>query len=258
MKLRFEAAQLPYSVNGILQFIGPEQSSFWSAPFFHFYPDINQGEFQKIDVPERRQFLLDYFSEMGERNPGQLERKQEDYSAYWSTQEYHIVTAFQDTFEENLADRFNDMVCRITYNPICPRYLSNRSFDIFYQSSPQGAVGLALHEITHFLWFDLWQQLFRDNPEEYETPHLKWILSEMVVHPILGDERLASINPYYQNRMDVYPYFFTMEIEGKCILDTLDEMYHSLDIRRFMEESYYYCRKHEAQIRKHIQSSEGI
>lgn len=55
----------------------------------------------------------------------------------------------------------------------------------------------------------------------------------------------------------MYPYFYTMEIGGKPLLDTLYAMYRSMPMTRFMEESYRYCQSHEKTIRAHIEKSEA-
>ena len=45
-------------------------------------------------------------------------------------------------------------------------------------NSEKGAIGSAIHEIIHFVWFYVWNQTFADSYEEYETLSLKWILSD--------------------------------------------------------------------------------
>lgn len=106
---------------------------------------------------------------------------------------------------------------------------------------------------------EMFNDLFKDSYEEYENPSLKWILSELVVEAVMSDERLSSINPYYPREQGgcIYPYFFTMEIEGVPITDTVHEMYRTMEISEFMEESYTFCQKHEAEIREHIWHSEN-
>ena len=143
-------------------------------------------------------------------------------------------------------------------NPISPRYLKERTFTIFYLNSEKGMMGLSIHEIIHFVWFLVWTRLFEDSYEEYETPSLKWILSEMVVESIMKDERLSSINPYFprENGGCIYPYFYDLAVEEKPILDTLDELYRNRNIQDFMKESYAYCLAHETEIREHIRRSE--
>ena len=48
-----------------------------------------------------------------------------------------------------------------------------------------------------------------------------------------------------------------LKVNGDLIIDTLDEMYHSLNIVDFMKSSYTYCLKYETEIRAHIKLSEG-
>ena len=81
----------------------------------------------------------------------------------------------------------------------------------------------------------------------------------MVVESIMKDERLSSINPYFQreNGGCIYPYFFDMVVDGKLVLDTLDAMYKSQSIEEFMQSSYSYCVEHEVEIREHISKAEG-
>jgi dolichol kinase len=115
-----------------------------------------------------------------------------------------------------------------------------------------GYQGTALHEIIHLIWFFVWNNHFNDNNYDYETPHLKWIFSEMVVDPIMRhDERLYSINPYFESGC-TYEYFYTMEIEGTPILDTMLRLYESNTIITFMEKGYKYCLEHETEIRKQM------
>ena len=118
---------------------------------------------------------------------------------------------------------------------------------------------MSIHEIIHFVWFDVWHSLFGDSFEEYERPSLKWILSEMAVESVMSDPRLSSINPYFPGESGgcIYPYFFDMEAGGAPILDTLDEMYKNEDIRSFMRDSYAYCLEHEREIRGHIERAEA-
>ena len=147
----------------------------------------------------------------------------------------------------------------MSLNHIEPSFLKEHCYETFYLNSANGAIGGGIHEIIHFIWFYVWNQLFGDSYDEYERPSLKWILREMVVESVMRDERLSSINPYFprENGGCVYPYFFDMMVDGKPILDTLDAMYRSQNIEDFMRSSYAYCQEHEAVIREHILKSEG-
>ncbi len=148
---------------------------------------------------------------------------------------------------------------QISMNPVEPRFLKERCYDTFYLNSERGAIGRGIHEIIHFVWFYVWNRLFKDSYDEYERPSLKWILSEMIVESVMKDERLRSINPYFPREQGgcIYPCFFDMTVDGRLILDTMDAMYRSQRITEFMRNSYAYCQEHESEIREHIRKSEG-
>ena len=78
----------------------------------------------------------------------------------------------------------------------------------------------------------------------------------MVVEPIMRDERLRAINPYFDGGGCVYPYFYTLKIENRPILDILYEMYQSMSMVEFMKKSYELCLEYEALIREHIDTNE--
>ena len=170
-----------------------------------------------------------------------------------------IAAALSDAFDVDCAGGYNDIVARVGLDPISPRFLRERAFDVFYLNSEKGAIGMSIHEIIHFVWFDVWHSLFGDSFDEYERPNLKWILSEMVVESVMSDPRLSSINPYFPREEGgcIYPYFFDMKAGGELILGTLDKMYRSENIRDFMRDSYAYCLEHEQEIRSHIEKSEA-
>lgn len=255
MDLKFAYGEVMYSVDSIMMFANEEQTAYWSEPIFQLYPDINKQAFMAMDTQARKTYLLDFFTRFDSENKALILEKQKKYNERWQLYRTQIIQALEDAFKVDLTSLFNDMQGYITYNPICPRYLDTHTFDVFYLNSERGALGMSLHEIIHFVWFHVWHNTFQDSNADYETPHLKWILSEMVVDPIMRDERLSSINPYFSDGC-AYSYFYTLSIDGKPILDTLYEMYTAMPIQDFMKSSYQFCLQHEPAIRAHIAASE--
>lgn len=256
MDLRYIYGGVSHSVESVMAFTGEGQSAFWSSPFFHFFPEIDQAEFLAMDRARRVQRLKEALTAFERSNEALLQEKVNAYNAHWQANSAQIVEALQEIFTLDLSGLFNDLTGQISMNPVCPRHLAEHTFDVFYLNSQYGALGLSLHEIIHFVWFHVWQKEFRDSPEEYESPSLKWILSEMVVEPVMRDARLAELNPYYQDGSCVYPYFYTLKLEGRPILDILYDMLRGMSMEAFMRESYGLVQKHEAEIRRHIEESE--
>lgn len=258
MELQVINPGFEYMIEKILEFQTEQMPAFWSEPLYYFYPQLNKEYADSLNKDDRKQYLRNTLKEVYDEKESIINDKIRLYSEHWEACKPQIKAALSDAFGIDCTGIFDDMKCNISLNPIEPRYLKEHSFDIFYMNSEKGAIGETIHEIIHFVWFHVWHEIFGDSYEEYETPSLKWILSEMVVESIMRDSRLSSINPYFPRNQGgcIYRYFFDMKADGKLILETLDEMYRDQNIADFMKNSYQYCLEHEAGIRDHIQKSE--
>ena len=259
MKITYKNPGFDHSVNSILLFQTDEQTPYWSDTLFFFYPQLSREEFIKCEPGRRKKYITDKLACVYQETLPEIEEKIIRYNEHFLEFENQINGALSDAFETDTRVLFNDLVGYVGMNPICPRFLKERYFDIFYKNSEKGALGMSIHEMIHYIWFYVWNSYFRDSYDEYETPSLKWILSEMVVESIMSDERLSSINPYYPREQGgcVYSYFLDMFIEGRLILDTIAELYRKNHMIDFMRLSFEYCQKHENEIRSHIAKAEA-
>ncbi len=259
MELRFEIPGVDRMLEPILEFQREGVPEFWSAPLFSFYPQLDRARADALPAARRRAYLEKELRQLYTDQLPALKNQASLYAARWENSKGQITAALSDAFGVDCAGLFNDLVCRVSLNPIEPRFLQQHTFDLFYRRSEQDALGAAIHELIHFVWFYVWHREFGDSWEEYESPSLKWVLSEMAVEPIMRDERLCSLNPRFSREKGgcVYSYFYTMVIEGRCILDTLAAMYRAMPMAAFMRESYAYCLAHEQEIRRHIRQAEG-
>ena len=248
-----------YMIQQIMMPMEEGGTAFWTDPLYHFYPELDKAHAQSLPLPERKRYIESTLREAYARLEAAINEKAVLYSRYWAECRAQVTDALSEAFHVDCACMFNDLRCNLSMSPVSPRYLKEKYFDVFYLNSERGAIGSSIHEIIHFVWFYVWNQVFGDSYEEYERPSLKWILSEMVVEPIMADPRLSSINPYFPREEGgcIYPYFFDMEAGGGLVLDRLHQMYREQPIKTFMENSYAYCKKYEPEIRKHIQEAEG-
>lgn len=259
MEITFVNPGVDYMIHNIMAFQTEEETAFWSEPLYHFYPQLDKAYASSLPFPERREYIERTMRTVYAELEDTINGKVDLYTRQWATCKNQITAALSDAFGVDCTHLFNDIRCNLSLNPIEPRFLMERCYDVFYLNSEQGAIGESIHEIIHFVWFYVWHQVFGDSYEEYERPTLKWILSEMVVESVMKDERLSSINPYFPREQGgcIYPYFFDMVVDGQPILDTLDVIYKSQSIEKFMRNSFAYCKGHEAEIREHIKKSEG-
>ena len=258
MHIKYKNPGYEHSLESIMLFQTDQQTAFWLEPIMHFYPQIDKKELMERDIVNKRVYLDEVFAEIYKNTEEEINNKVIVYNAHFAKYKTQIEDALSDAFKLDAHLLYNDLTGNITLNPISPRFLKERCFDIFYKSSERGALGLSLHEVIHYFWFHVWNKHFGDSYEEYETPSLKWILSEMVVEAIMSDKRLSSINPYFpkENGGCVYPYFQNMLINGMPILETISRFYQENTITDFMEIAYAYCSEHECSIRQHIMEAE--
>jgi len=98
-----------------------------------------------------------------------------------------------------------DITGILTLNLVCPRNLRDLSFFVRYSNDIEMEKGIALHEITHFLFFKKWREVFEDYDEEqFEYPNMVWNLSEIVVEPINNDKELRKLVPKTQSAYKFY------------------------------------------------------
>lgn len=259
MEVTFVNPGVDYMLQQIMMTQTEGESEFWTEPLYYFYPQLDKDYAKSLPFLERKDYFGKVLREVYHGLEGTIQEKVAAYSQHWADCREQITLALSDAFQADCANLLNDLRCNISMNPIQPRFLREHCFDIFYLNSEKGAIGGSIHEIIHFVWFYVWNRLFGDSYEEYERPSMKWILSEMVVEPIMRDPRLSSINPYFPREQGgcIYPYFFDMKTGDRLILDVLEEMYHRLPMEEFMKESYGYCQEHEEEIRAHIRKTEG-
>lgn len=252
MKLIYKDPGYKYSTESISEFI--KQNEFWSEPIFHFFPELLKfkGSFDKsTDNKDIVKEISGTVNDLYKCREKEIQSKVISYQENWNRHEKLINERFSSIFGFDTRKVFNNLVCNITLNPISPRYLKEHVFDVFYMNSDKGAIGSALHEIVHYLWFYLWNQKYKDTYEQYESPSLPWILSEVVVEQILNDEEFNIINPYHQTG-NAYPYFYKMIIRGRSLYDYLDEIYKNNSIDKFMDKSYQFMVENEEEIRSQM------
>lgn len=260
MNITYHNPGYTHSIDSISSFLTGDETPFWSKPILHFYPQIDEHTLMSLNRTEKQKYLNYVFSDIYENLREEINSKVIRYNSHFQNYKWQIEDALSDAFDLDASSIFNDLTGNVTLNPVCPRFLKDRYFDVFYLNSEKGALGLSLHEVIHYFWFYVWNGHFGDNYDDYETPSLKWILSGMVVETIMSDKRLSSINPYFpkENGGCIYPYFQNMIVDGSPILGTIDTLYRRNSIIVFMEEAYAYCIKYENEIRRQTEAAENV
>ena len=59
MKVLFQNPGMDYLVNSIMMFQKEDESSFWSEPLFHFYPQLDKAYVFKLSPREKSEYIRD-------------------------------------------------------------------------------------------------------------------------------------------------------------------------------------------------------
>lgn len=251
MKLHLNVMQKQETINSILMFQVDKASMFWRKQLFDVYPFLDKKKLLNSSWKNRKKYLTKVLNKYYDSIEEDLAKKVRDFNTYWLEKEQEITNNFIQIFGNDCEKSLNNLSAEVSLNPICPRGLAQHYFTIFYRSSTTRFLETVLHETIHFAWFNIWQKHFNDDSKDYEGPHLKWILSEMVVDTFVNNSDIGDFFP--EKHHAVYSYFYRMKIENKPIFETLDDLYKKANtLPQFMETAYNYCQKHEQNIRKQM------
>lgn len=255
MQLTWKQKDFEEDLDFILFLQQDDKPVWWSKALFEAFPSLNYEYARKLPECERFDYIRTEMKKLSVLHSDDIQNAIKTFQAHWTPVSEKLNQAFSSTFGYDCTKILNDMEGFVGLDPVCPRNVQEYTFDVFYKFEPEYAIFAALHEITHFVWFYIWHEYFKDNPDEYDTPHLKWILSEIVVETIIRNSEIGNL--VKQPKHIAYSYFYDMEINGNLIFDTMKNLYlERKDIYDFMEKSYNFVQQNEPELRQKISEAE--
>ncbi len=252
MKLTFRVPTLNQVFNSTLWTQEDGISPYWRDCVYTAY-QIDKNKALALSEQERMEYVKGILTQVCKNKLGDFKKLVTKCQTLWNSNAKEINAAFSKAYDVDVDPILNDMKAYVNLNPICPRYLDNHTFYVFCDMKIDRIMRTCFHEIMHFVWFYKWQEHFHDDPKEYDNPHLKWIFSEMVQNTMVENTPIKNLSEW---RGNVYDYFYTMKINGKPILKTLDEIHVQKGLIGLFEEGYAYCLQHEKEIRAAIEEAE--
>lgn len=161
--------------------------------FLEDHPDVEKS-IRYVPEEQKVKMLSEYISDFYAKNIDTIEKKRAEFQSAWDAVNDGVMQRLSKIMGTDWYDK--DISAIMTLNKICPRDLKELSFFVSYFTDSEQAKGIVLHEITHFLFFKKWREVFIDYDEkQFDFPHLIWKLSEIVVEPIDQDEELKKLVP---------------------------------------------------------------
>ena len=151
--------------------------------------------------------------------------------ATWDQHRDYINQQFTEIFGEE----FNfDCTASVNINPVCPRYIENKAFDINALDSDAGILETSLHEVIHFAWFKHWAEQFPNTThQDMNAPSLGWLISEIAVDPIFKNSGLKD----FLVRNPAYDYLYEEKIGNENLMKVVNDLYaKSASIKDFQNK----------------------
>lgn len=148
------------------------------------HPDLRSIIGKKDKVREITPYVMKYF----EKNKEAIEEGKNRIEKEWrkvAEKVFSELSLLLNTDWEGLGE----ITCNISIFQMFPRDLEKFSFDVYFQDYVSRSMVVILHELTHFIYFKKWKELFPgDKNETFEFPHKFWHLSEIMA-PIINEEK---------------------------------------------------------------------
>ena len=245
-QVNFEVKSLEDTINIFVSFLETDEDlKFSSATYIANHYNINLSELQGKSLEQRKEIITNILTPIYNVKLNQMKNKIADYQQYWNENAAKVCEQFEKIFKIGFKG-IRQFTAYINLNPMCPRYLNDDSFDIYYINKPEDCFKTCVHELIHFYWFQVWQEVFEDaNPETFECPHLEWLFSEIVVDPIIYYSELNQFN----FKQPAYAYFYNSKFKDENVIEFFRKLYRSNSLETFMEKGIKLLKDNEAEAR---------
>ena len=227
--LKFKVLSVKENTDSIYQFLVNEDIDNWFTNTIFEEFNINKSDFLVLNEKQRYNYIYKIVDNVYSENDAKINEIAHFFQEKWNEKSDEISGIFAEIFGTTF-DSEKICVVNVGLNPICPRYLNSKSFDINYKLN--NFLTICIHELLHFYWFDYWDKnIGKLKAEEKETPSIIWQFSEIAIDQLVN---CTELKKFYNETNVAYDYFYDIKHNGKYLIDVLREMYNKLNLKDFM------------------------
>lgn len=232
-QLNFKVKSLEDNVNIIADFFEDDRTinnSF--QKYIANALNINVNELLGKTLEQKKEIIKNIVSPIYDVKLNQMNLKKDEFSKFWNENSMIVCQEFQNIFKIGFSG-IKQYDVEIGINPVCPRYLDDFAFDVYYVKSKEDALETCIHELIHFYWFQIFNENFPEIPKsKFEAPFAEWLLSEIAVDPIIYYSKLRN----YCREKPAYNYLYNEKINGENLIEFFRRLYKSNNLKNFMEK----------------------
>lgn len=212
----------------------------WGKHIIKKHPKIKKVFSFKTEA-EQVKFLRNFIIQFKKDNQKLIEKNKTEYQKEWQKVEKDFFIILSEIIQIDWPKNRKMVKAMISVNPICPRFLNDWSFSIFYNYKKiSHAMEVIMHESCHFLYFEKWKKLYsKMDSKKFESPYLEWHLSEILAPIILNDLRVQKL---LKRKADFYTEHKKLKIGKKTAPKYFNELYKNGNLDKnfgeFLKESY--------------------
>ena len=246
-KVKFKVAGIEDIIPSMNYFLNNIKHPDWGNSILSVHPKLKKDLENIKGGIKRKKLIQNYFGNFLNSNKKELKNSEYKFQSEWDKINSKFMPALSEVLEIDWSKKDKFITALVSPNPLCPRYIKERIYEIYFDSRLESMKTTCFHEILHFLYFEKWKQVFPKTKErEFDGPEMVWQLSEMVPKAILSDKRIQRI---YEHNPPVYAEYREKKINGKSLLKSLDEFYNKRkDFEDFLKKSWIFVNKYKKEI----------
>lgn len=252
-KITFKAMSFIENMDLIAMFINNELNNEQKPNTYFFinhYPELKNINFSKCktteEISELLQFILfDSWNKDMENSDIRIREIQKD----WNMINNDVMLDLSKRLNIKWPKDSLNIKARVGIMFYCPRYINQRTFNLNIKFNTSTMRSIILHEITHFLYFEKWKELYNDYDEShYNIPHIIWYLSEAIIEPLLNN---CTFRKYTLQENKSNRDMSEIIVDNKSIVETLNNIFtNSSGVEEAIKKGYSYFLKNEKLIKK--------
>jgi hypothetical protein len=219
----------------------------WDKYIIKKHPKIKEV-FSFKNEKEKVKFLKGYIFETREENQKIINKNKVRYEKNWRKTEKDFFILLSEILQITWPLNRDIIKAMISINPICPRFLNDWSFFIYFNyKNIKDAMEIIMHECCHFLYFEKWKNMHpKMNSEKFEFPYIEWHLSEIIAPIVLNDSRIQKL---LKKKAVFYTEHRKIKIGGKTVPKYFTDLYNKItkndNFEDFLKESYQVIKVHK-------------
>ena len=245
-KVKFEIMSLEESFEYIYRFLNPRKGKIdHESSVYRYFPELADILRNIKDEDEKYKTTKKFVTKIYNDSKGDIENNVSLFQKEWDKVNEKVLEKLEEILNTKWNADIKIITARVGLAPTCPRNIAKNEFIVDVRSNIEWMKPMSAHELLHFIWFQKWKEMYEDyDIVESCSPHLIWYISEMVVDPILNDNRIKDI---LKHNSEAYGIFYSTYInENESLIDRMRWIYNnSNNIEDFICKSYDFAKENQ-------------